>query len=77
MRYFFYENADTITYVLPYPHCFVICMKNSGGARGVAVADQWPFATSIFVNRMHETWSGWSQVAGPVSVSGNTLNFSL
>ena len=63
-KWYFYEGANTLVFMLPTPHCFVVVFKKSE-ARGVAFAFGWDGVSTnktIWKNTCHDVWRGWTSL---------------
>lgn len=70
---FRYEGQSTTDYDIPNGYVIVTVTKQST-ARGVAIAQRWN-GNQIWINRLHDTWQGWVELAQnpyiPSSVQNN------
>lgn len=71
--YYYESGTATTTYDLPENYVYVLCMQYKS-ARGAAIAIRWQSgAYRMWINTLHDTWSGWKQITPYTSINRFTL----
>ena len=71
--YYYESDTATTTYDLPENYVYVLCMQYKS-VRGAAIAIRWQSgAYRMWINTLHDTWSGWKQITPYTSINRFTL----